>query len=79
MVAHNVAVYLAEFRKYLRSQAMEITERSHELEKTIAGGNISSLIDSNGDLKAEIDATMQRLLTPSHQIENLPKLSHFVK
>lgn len=77
--SHCGCYSLAEFRKYLRSQAMEITERSHDLEETIAGGNISTLIDSNGELKTEIGATIKKLLTPSHQIESLPKLSHFIK
>lgn len=74
-----MALPQTEFRHYLRSQALEITKESHDLEKTIAGGNISSLIDSNGDLKPEFSATIKKLLTPSHQIESLPKLSHFAK
>ncbi len=77
--SHTWCLYLAEFRHYLRSQALEITKESHELEKTIASGNISSLIDSNGDLKTEVSAVIRKLLTPSHQIESLPTLSDFIK
>lgn len=71
--------YLAEFRTYLRSQALEITRESHDLEKTIAGGNISSLIDSNGELKSDVNAVIKRLLTATQQIESLPTLANFVK
>ena len=60
----------AEFRHHLRSQALEITKESHDLEKTIVGGNISSLIDINGDLKAEVREVIKKLLTPSHQLEH---------
>ena len=72
------AFVCAEFRHYLHNQALELTKESHDLEKTITGGNISPLIDSNGVLKTEVSAIYKRLLTPSHQMDSLPK-SHFAK
>lgn len=68
-----------EFRHYLRTQAMEITKESHKLEKTITAGNISSLVDSNGELKSELSDVIKKLLSSSYKIEDLPTLSNFVK
>lgn len=70
---------IIEFRHHLRSQALEITKESHDLEKTITGGNISSLIDNNGDLKSDFSAVIKKLLTSSFKIESLPTLTNFVK
>ena len=58
---------------------MEITKESHDLEKTITGGNISALIETNGDLKPEVSAVINRLLTSTHEMDSLPTLSHFTK
>jgi hypothetical protein len=74
-----ICITCTEFRHHLRSQALEITKEAHNLEKTINGGNISSIIDSNGELKPEISASIKKLLTSSRQVENIPKLSRFVK
>ena len=58
---------------------MEITKESHDLEKTITGGNISPLIETNGNLKPEFNAVINRLLTSTHKMDTLPNLSKFVK
>lgn len=58
---------------------MEITKELHDIEKTIAGGTISSLINSNGELKSEVSTVINKLLTSTHQIESLPTIANFVK
>lgn len=72
-------LFLTEFRHALRNQALEITKESHDIEKTIIDGNISSLIDNNGDLKSEVSAVVKRLLNSSYQLESLPTLAKFIK
>ena len=76
----TMTAFLTEFRHHLRNQALEITKESHDLENTIASGNISSLIDSNGELKPDISAVIKRLLTSSYESQDsLPTLSKFVR
>ncbi len=69
-----------EFRHHLRSQAVEITKQSHDLEKTISAGNISSLIDGNGEVKPGVTRTIQTLLSsPAPELDSLADVADFVK
>ena len=71
--------FSAEFHEYLCNQAVDITKESHDLEKTIAAGNVSTLVNNNGDLKSDISATLKRLLTSYKKMEALPTITHFAK
>lgn len=69
----------AEFHDYLCNQAVEITKESHDLEKTITSGNVSTLVNSNGELKSDVSASIKQLLTSYHKMEALPTIARFVK
>lgn len=73
------AILAAELRGHLSNQALEITKELHDLEKTITGGNVSSLINTNGELKTEVSTVISRLLTSTSKTEALPTMANFIK
>ena len=69
----------AEFREHLCTQAVEITKESHDLDKVITAGNVSSLLNRSGDLKADVSARVRQLLSSSQNMESMCSISQFIK
>ena len=72
-------ILVAELRRQLSSQALEITKELHDIEKAITGGNVSSLINTNGELKTEVSTVISKLLKSTSKTEALPTMANFIK